>query len=138
MSVDFADAASRHWKDAELLHQHRRWPNADQLYGLAAECGLKAVMQGLGMALTPDGRPQQDEHRVHIDNLWSTFSDFASGANEAVYAALLTQPSPFADWSIHQRYWSSNAVTPNRASSHRAGAQKVRQVLNKAQLDGRI
>jgi len=40
---DFLDAHERHWEDAELLFGNRRWANADHLYGLAAECGLKAL-----------------------------------------------------------------------------------------------
>ena len=51
--ADFRDAHLRHWQDAELLFEHQRWANADQLYGLSAECGLKAVMRALGM---PVGR----------------------------------------------------------------------------------
>ena len=47
--TDFADAHRRHWEDAELLHDHGRWANADQLYGFSAECGLKAVMRILDL-----------------------------------------------------------------------------------------
>lgn len=45
LGTDFVDAHERHWRDAELLWQHQRWANADQLYGLSAECGLKALMR---------------------------------------------------------------------------------------------
>ncbi len=41
MSVDFGDAHIRHWKDAELLYCVQHLANADHLYGMAAECGLK-------------------------------------------------------------------------------------------------
>ncbi len=57
MAIDFLDAAGRHRADAELLFEHGRWPNADQLYGLAAECGLKAVMEVLGMPVDARGVP---------------------------------------------------------------------------------
>ena len=29
--ADFTDAHRRHWEDAELLHDHERWANADQM-----------------------------------------------------------------------------------------------------------
>ena len=59
--ADFVDAHRRHWEDAELLFDHQRWANADQLYGLSAECGLKAVMQILGMPVDDQGRaPRRD------------------------------------------------------------------------------
>lgn len=136
MSVDLTDAAERHWTDAELLRARQRWPNADQFFGLAAECGLKAVMNGLGMPLRPDGVPQKKRHRVHIDSLWSEFSMFASGHGEAHYAALLAQQNPFADWSVDQRYWGSGAISEQRVESHRQGAREVRRVLHQARVDG--
>lgn len=77
MNPDFHSAAHRHWNDAEFLHCDSRLGNAYQLYGLAAECALKAVMQGLGMQLGDKGRPQEPGHKVHIDKLWQAFSLFA-------------------------------------------------------------
>ena len=44
MSVDFRDAAERHWTDAWLLFGNNRVANSDHLIGMAAECALKAVM----------------------------------------------------------------------------------------------
>ena len=44
MRPDFFDAQQRHWVDAEHLLQAQRWANADHLYGMAAECGLKQLM----------------------------------------------------------------------------------------------
>ncbi|MDR3553905.1 MAG: hypothetical protein P4L55_04045 [Syntrophobacteraceae bacterium] len=51
MSVDFCDAAYRHFNDAKRLFDNDRMANADHLTGIAAECALKAVMVGLGMNL---------------------------------------------------------------------------------------
>jgi len=48
LKTDYLDAFSRHREDGDLLYDHARWPNADQLYGLSAECGLKAVMVAIG------------------------------------------------------------------------------------------
>lgn len=138
MSVDFSDAADRHWTDAELLRSRQRWPNADQLYALAAECALKAVMKGLGMPTRTDGGPQRKRHRVHIDKLWEEFATFATGAGAAQYAALLPESSPFADWGIHQRYWNSGSVSEQNVKSHRQGANMVRQVLGQARADGSL
>ncbi|WHF34964.1 hypothetical protein [Aeromonas salmonicida] len=45
MQADFLDAHARHWDDAESLLQAQRWANADHLYGMAAECGLKQLMR---------------------------------------------------------------------------------------------
>ncbi len=65
----FGDAHRRHWQDAELLLRHERWANADQLYGLSAECGLKAVMRSLRMMdVDSHGVPTRREHRQHVKN----------------------------------------------------------------------
>jgi len=53
--------------------------NADHLFGLAAECALKAVMQALGMlSLRSDGVPADKKHKVHINDLWNEFITFAN------------------------------------------------------------
>jgi hypothetical protein len=49
---DYRDAAERHWEDAGFLINDNRIANTDHLFGMAAECALKAVMQTLGMKLT--------------------------------------------------------------------------------------
>jgi hypothetical protein len=49
MQADFLDAHERHWQDAELLLTNQRLANADHLYGMSAECGLKRLMLAFGM-----------------------------------------------------------------------------------------
>jgi hypothetical protein len=135
VSTDFKDAARRHWDDAELLDNNRRWPNADHLYGFAAECALKAVMVGLGMQLGPDGKPPKP-HAVHIHQLWDQFLTFANGQGQAGYAAMLQQSNPFSAWHENQRYWGSTTIGPADAQAHCAGARQALGVLSQARQDG--
>jgi len=79
--ADFVDAHRRHWQDAELLFDQSRWANADQLYGFSAECGLKAMMQALGMSVDAGGRPTDEKHRKHVQDLWPIFKSFVNGRN---------------------------------------------------------
>lgn len=51
MKANFLDAHKRHWNDAERLFAAACYANADQLYGMAAECGLKQLMVQFGMAV---------------------------------------------------------------------------------------
>ena len=55
----------RHWLDAEQLFHLTppRLANADQLYGLSAECGLKALMHKWGMELN-NNKPRRAELRI--------------------------------------------------------------------------
>jgi len=52
MTADFLDAHERHWTDAEILFAQGRFANADHLYGLSAECGLKWLMRCSACQLT--------------------------------------------------------------------------------------
>ncbi len=130
--ADFGDAHDRHWVDAEILFGQKRWANADQLYGFSAECGLKAVMEALGMRVTI-GRPDEPSHRKHIQDLWPIFQAFATERNGASYLSMLPSGSPFADWSHHDRYAHQSYCRERDALPHRAAANKVRPMVQYAQ-----
>jgi hypothetical protein len=137
MPTDYRDAAVRHFEDAQLLDVNRRTANADQLFGLSAECALKAVMSGLGMKLRGDGSPQEKGHRVHINNLWMEFVTFAQSRSGAKYAAMLDpMKNPFIDWDVSQRYGHRTDISPNALAVHEAGAEASKSILNAALLDG--
>jgi hypothetical protein len=68
MNEKFDEAAQRHWRDAEWLRGEKRTENADQLYGLAAECAVKAVLSKLP-GCSSDGE-LAPAYRKHIDALW--------------------------------------------------------------------
>jgi hypothetical protein len=93
---DYLDAYRRHWDDGELLYRADRWANADHLYGLSAECGLKAVMAALGMETERPGSISR-KYQVYVNELWDEFLAFAQGKGAARYASLLPTANPFAD-----------------------------------------
>ena len=137
MSTDFLEAGERHWEDAKLLEEHHRWPNADQLYGFAAECWLKAVMRALGMALREDGAPRSRHHRVHIDRLWDEFVTFVHGYGAEELAARLGS-NVFFDWHISQRYHATHTIDRSSVHHHRNGTEQVRALVWRARFDGRL
>ena len=128
---DFVDAHRRHWTDAELLYGRERWPNADHLYGLSAECGLKAVMQRLGMPAKICRK-----YRKHVDELWPKFEDFAQERDGARYLELRPDGKPFADWSIHDRYANRKHFDQGRVGPHREAAQGIRVMVRSMEQDG--
>ena len=126
-NANFTDAHRRHWEDAELLFANARWANADQLYGYSAECGLKLVMESLGMA-----RPQ----RMHVQELWPEFIAFAGSRREgARYLALLPSGEPFKDWSHHDRYAHQRHFSRQHTQRHREAANEVRGIAELALED---
>ena len=139
MVVDFRDAAERHWEDAVHLLADNRLANADHLWGLSAECALKAVMLSLGMTLRPDGAPADPKYQVHINKLWDEFITFAYNRSGVYYSARITGISnPFYDWDINQRYQHRSSITSGIAKNHQVAAMTVKQILEAAVLNGDI
>ena len=124
---DYADAHFRHWEDAKILFDNDRWPNADQLYGLSAECGLKKVLE------RKFGVKIKDEYRDHVNKLWGEYCSVVEATSEARYAV---EGEPFSDWSIGQRYAHSCHVGKEKAQRHREGAEQVVDIMKKAKEDG--
>ncbi len=132
--ADYQDAHDRHWDDAELLLRSDRLANADHLYGLSAECGLKAVMRSQGALPMKGDAPERKDHKVHIDRFWDTYSAYTSGR-----ASLrLGDVNPFNDWSVAQRYMHRDRVTTESVQTHRRGAKQVRDLVRSARWDGSI
>ncbi len=138
MSTDFKDASARHFEDAELLlaQTPARHANADHLFGVSAECSLKAVMVGLGMVVTTDASPNDKGHKLHMPKLWAAFQSFARGQLASRYLEPLDKQNPFADWDVEQRYWSRTAIATTAPASHRTAAAQCRESLEKLLFDG--
>ena len=133
--ADFADAHRRHLDDAELLLAHHRWANADQLYGLSAECGLKAVMRVLGMPVDVRGRPPP-KYSNHVQELWPVFVTFARNRNGARFLSILPADTPFDDWSHHNRYAAGRHFRRENVEPHRAAARGIIPMVQLAVQSG--
>lgn len=134
MQADFLNAHERHWDDAERLFQAQRWANADHLYGMAAECGLKWMMLAFGMSLDKD-RPESPEDRVHADGVWARYESYRSGHVQGT-GYVVPASDPFYDWNVSDRYAHQSNFNQTRAQAHQAGAAVVCELIKKAQRDG--
>ena len=137
MQADFLDAHERHWDDAERLLQAQRWANADHLYGMAAECGLKRLMQRFGMSVDAAGSPVDRNDWRHASNIWARFESYRSGKAEGAGYALPAS-NPFSNWDVSDRYAHQANFDQYRAQSHQAGTQLVCNLIKKAQQEGLI
>jgi hypothetical protein len=135
VSTDYHDAAKRHMADAETLKENS-WANADHLFGVAAECGLKQVMVSLGMAIHPDGNPKDWGHKVHMPYLWPAFQSFAQGRLACRYLQPLSPDNLFYRWSIEQRYANRASITQSLADDHHTAAKQCMAAMEMAFLDG--
>lgn len=138
MQADFLDAQQRHWVDAEHLLQAQRWANADHLYGMAAECGLKRLMLAFGMNVNlTTGSPVDNKDWKHANNIWTRFESYRSGHAQGTGYAL-SPINPFASWDVADRYAHQANFDQARAQGHQAGAQTVRDLIAKAQREGML
>jgi hypothetical protein len=138
MKADFLNAHQRHWDDAEWLFQSQRWANADHLYGVAAECGLKRLMLAFGMPYDHAmDRPDKREDREHANGIWTRFETYRSGHQKGAGYAL-PGPNPFLNWNVSDRYASQSNFNKALAQSHQIGAQAVCALIKRAKLEGRI
>ena len=136
MNTDFQDAHERHWEDAEMLYNYSRWANADHLYGMAAECGLKCVMLAFGMPVNSGGVPYSNDKK-HADGIWARYESYSCGHPRGAHYAL-PAVNPFSDWDVNQRYAKRSDFEQLRAQSHQTGANIVRKLVYKAIRDGLI
>lgn len=127
MISDFFDAHHRHWEDAEFLYGDSRWANADHLYGMAAECGLKRLMEAFGMPVDATGRPSARKDQLHANGAWTRYESYRSGRDQAGYPL---PDNPFVDWDVSQRYARRSEFDHARVEAHRRGAQIVQRLLS--------
>lgn len=130
MKADFQDAHIRHWTDAEYLFQAQRWANADHLYGVAAECGLKALIEtGQGAPLSSPDFVHVMEHRK-ASNAWERYVSYHAGKLGPKFT--LPDENPFTDWDISDRYASREYFNIERVQAHQRGARLVHQLHKQA------
>lgn len=138
MPTDFLDAHERQWQDAELLLDNQRWANADHLYGMAAECGLKRLMVAFGMPYdSSGGRPTEKKDIKHADQIWVRYEAYRSKHHQGS-GYPLPNANPFSNWRAEQRYDHHTQFTDATARDHRAGVEEVRKLLKKAEREGLI
>lgn len=121
MKTDFKNAYERHQQDADSLFDRRRYANADHLYGLAAECALKAVMVGLDPNLVDkNGDFLNQTDKKHIDKLWGHFRLFLQGRNaSSLLIHISSSNSPFNKWTVNSRYAHQKTFNKGNVLSHK-------------------
>lgn len=146
--VGYAEAARRHFSDASFLDSHNRKPNAGQLFGIAAECGLKAIAIGCGLKTESDGTIKNPVgtrgrgFKDHMPDLHNALIQFGhllpDGRSSSRYLAMMPNLTGLSDWAIEQRYWSEVACPVASLSRWQLAANEVMVAIDAAQQDGVI
>lgn len=148
-TVSYEQAARRHLTDAEILFNQGRMPNAGQLYGFVAECGLKAMLLACGVAPGTDGgipvnhpaKPNKPHPlRRHMPSLTDHIASHGQlipdGQQATKYMASIPNLGLFNDWSVDDRYCGDGAAPLNSVGNWRNAAKEVTTMLDQAKQDG--
>ncbi len=120
---DGRSAARRHYEDATRLETAKRYDNAGYLYGLATECGLKALLL--------DSNVRHDDPAI-----WSHFPALKDLAAQAVRtrasAKLLSliEGVGLTEWHVSMRYAKTGAVSATRVQEWREKALRCLLALD--------
>lgn len=105
-TLDMKQAANRHLAAANTLHEGRKRPVAAYLYGLAAECAVKALLKALK---TPEPRDKTGPYYAHFPELRGLLDDAIQGRGAHVLEPF-TKNSFLSDWDIVVRYAKSDEL----------------------------
>jgi hypothetical protein len=101
-------AAYRHLNAADALNTGHRRDVAGYLYGLSAECAIKAMMLDVG--LKPAANKNTDPFYLHFPQLLTALRDNMAGRRGAVLAGLISNDSFFSHWAIDMRYSKGDEI----------------------------
>ncbi|MDD2711989.1 MAG: hypothetical protein PHU77_03640 [Simplicispira sp.] len=127
MGDDYLDAAVRHLADAELLFTQlpSRLANASHLFGLSAECSLKAIA-----CQSKPGAAFRGS-KGHIPKLFAELLNVAPGiAGNTQLAMHINGLEPsFTDWKVEQRYAPQATFDAQVVCRQQSGAQNAKRLM---------
>ncbi|BBL73310.1 hypothetical protein [Methylomagnum ishizawai] len=109
--------------DAALLKTESRVENADQFYGLSAECAVKSALVLLP-AFSADSR-LDESYRKHVNVLWNHINLQSLQRAYPSLVDLLDKNNPFEDWSVDQRYCADGYLSAQTMENHRNAARRL-------------
>ena len=132
---NFENASARHFYDATLLFTQTpyRVANASHLFGVSAECALKAIAKNSNPTANFRGR------NGHIPQLFVELIHIAPGisGNTALVSGIDSIKSYFLSWKVEQRYHSEASFIEATVAQQQIGANQA-QLLMSNHLQGLI
>lgn len=145
-SVSYFESARRHFTDAGTLLSSSRLANAGQLFGIAAECGIKAILVASKVPVDHEGSigrmhgQKGKGFKDHWPQLGQTLIDLAGAIPDSrtatTYLSTLSNLAHFSDWLIDHRYWRDGALPLTSVAHWQVAAAEVMAALDQAKEDG--
>jgi hypothetical protein len=111
---DMAAAARRHLEAANVLNTHQGRPDvAGYLFGIAAECAVKAMMleANLWPLPNPDNR-NGSPYYMHFPELRTALRDSLQGRSGTPLVKFINSDAFLSNWSTNMRYAKSESILP--------------------------
>jgi hypothetical protein len=102
--IDMVSAARRHLEAADELAQGKRQDVAGYLYGIAAECALKAMMCNAGFRPVTNEKQKKDPFFAHFPELRTILRDRIHGRGATPLVRLVQNDGFMNNWSTQMRY----------------------------------
>ncbi|MGJ5136686.1 hypothetical protein ACQR1V_01770 [Bradyrhizobium oligotrophicum] len=121
--IDMSRAARRNLDAAIKLEEAQRDVAAGYLFGIAAECAIKAMIDELGLPI-PRER-SEDPRYAHFPELLTVLRDQVSGRRSAALLRYIQDQNFFQGWSIKIRYCDGKNINSNWLKSWSQQARDV-------------
>lgn len=120
---DYQNASQRHFIDAEILWAQKpsRLANASHLFGVSAECALKAIVRKHSPTTKFYGASG------HIPKLFAELLNITpiNAGNSDLAKAINSIHQHFPNWDVEQRYWAQTSFTEAVVAQERIGADRA-------------
>lgn len=112
-AVDMPAAARRHLEAANTLFAGSRKDVAGYLFGLAAECAVKAMMHDAGVkSVSATENRREDPYFAHFPELRTMLRDGLKGRIGSPLATFVNSDAFMNTWSTKMRYSHGKDIAP--------------------------
>lgn len=126
----YAESAKRHRQAADLLFDGPRKEVAGYLYGIAAECAVKRVMQLSGMNPLPESQRREDAFYAHFPTLKTLLSRQVQGRRHGELEKLSRDGSFMREWDTDMRYAGKADIDAKLIGGWRADAERAVNLMD--------
>ena len=121
MPEDYRSAALRHYTDAEMLAEQKRYDNAGHLLGFAGECAIKSAIMAYSGT-----QPEHEHFPKLVDVARKKFNNMRDSCMR-----LALSNDVFSGWRVEQRYDSTDTID---ILSYEAWRRDARRLMGAAGL----
>lgn len=122
-SPNLPAAARRHLIAADVLFAGDRQDVSGYLYGLAAECAVKALMENVSMVR------RDDAFYAHFPELRTILRDTLQGRSARALSAFINDNRFMNNWHVSMRYADGQQVLEQWVSAWREQARRIVSVV---------